>query len=240
MADPEGPTPRPGQGEDQGSPLWAAVDEALVGWLLPPDPVLAEAEAAARAAGLPEIQVSALQGRLLEVLARAIGARRVLEIGTLFGYSAICLARALPPEGRLVTLEVEPRHAELARANLARAQLADRVEVRVGRALDLLPALERELGARSVDLCFIDADKPSNAEYFGWALRLARPGGLVVVDNVVRHGRILEEGEATPDVAGTRALFDAVARAEGVVASVLQTVGAKGHDGLLVAVLPPA
>lgn len=220
---------------------WDAVDRFITDRLLPPDDVLDAAVADAEAAGLPAIAVSPPQGKLLHVLARSIGARTALEIGTLGGYSAIWLGRALGPGGRLVTLEYEQRHAEVARANLRRAGLDEVVEVRVGKALDLLPALAEELGGPSLDLAFIDADKASNPEYFAWALRLVRPGGLVVVDNVVRGGAVVDEAATDADVVGTRRLFDVVGAEPRVAATAVQTVGSKGHDGFLVAlVLAPS
>jgi predicted O-methyltransferase YrrM len=201
------------------------VDAYLNGVLLAPDPALDQALADSDAAGLPQIAVAPNQGRMLKLLAQMAGARRILEIGTLGGYSTIWLARALPADGRLVSLEYAPKHAEVARTNLARAGLADRVEVRVGRALDLLPTLEGPF-----DFTFIDADKPSNPDYFQWALRLSRPGSVIVVDNVVRAGGVADpHGDAS--VQGTRRMFEVIAAEPRVEATAVQTVGAKGWDG---------
>ncbi len=185
-------------------------------------------------AGLPQIDVSPAQGKFLYLLARAIAPRRILEIGALGGFSTVFLARALAPGGKLITLEFEQKHAEVARANVAREGLADRVELRVGAALDLLPALEAE-GFGPVDFAFIDADKENNANYFRWALKLARTGGLIVVDNVIRAGAVVDAATADPMIVGTRALFDAVAAEPRVSATALQTVGVKGWDGFLIA-----
>lgn len=214
-------------------PQWLAVDHYITGHLLEADPVLDEALERAQAAGLPAINVSATQGKLLHLLARAHGSRRVLEIGTLGGYSTIWLGRAVGPTGRVLTIELEPAHAEVARANLERAGLADVVEVRVGRALEVLPALHGE----AFDLVFIDADKPSNPEYFAWAMRLTRPGALIVVDNVVRHGAIVDESNDDPGVVGTRRLFEAMAAERRISATAIQTVGTKGYDGFAVALV---
>jgi predicted O-methyltransferase YrrM len=186
------------------------------------------------AAGLPPINVAPNQGKLLHLWARMVGARSILEIGTLGGYSTIWLARALPAGGRLVTLEAEPRHAEVAAANLDRAGVGDVVDIVVGPALDTLPVLASE-GRGPFDLTFIDADKQHNADYFDWALQLARPGGVIVVDNVVRGGSVVDAGSDDPAVAGTRRLFDLVAAEPRVTATAVQTVGAKGHDGFLLA-----
>jgi predicted O-methyltransferase YrrM len=201
------------------------IDAYLNGVLLPPDPALDQALADSDAAGLPQIAVAPNQGRMLKLLAQMAGARRILEIGALGGYSTIWLARALPPDGRLVSLESVPKHAEVARANLARAGLADRAEVRVGRALDLLPTLEGPF-----DFTFIDADKPSNPDYFAWALRLSRPGSVIVVDNVVRAGGVADP-HGDPSVQGTRRMFEAIAAEPRVEATAVQTVGSKGWDG---------
>ena len=200
------------------------------------DEVLRNALSRSEAAGLPDIQVSAPQGKLLMLLARMCGARRILEIGTLGGYSTIWLARALPAEGRLVSLEIDPLHAEVARANLAGAALRAAVEVRVGRALDTLPELARD-GAAPFDLVFIDADKASNAEYLDWAVRLSRPGAVIVIDNVVRGGRILDESSDDPSIVGTRRLFEMIRADSRLDATVLQTVGVKGYDGFVIAVV---
>lgn len=193
---------------------------------------LAAALHANDAAGLPAIDVSPAQGKFLHLLARVSGARRVLEIGTLGGYSTIWLARAVGPDGTVVTLEYEPRHAEVARANLDRAGVGDRVDIRVGAALDLLPHLNGPF-----DLFFIDADKDNNAHYVEWALRLSRPGSVVVVDNVVRGGRIADPHIDDPAVRGTRNALDLFARHPRLDATVLQTVGAKGWDGFALAVV---
>jgi len=220
--------------------LWADVDRYIAANLLPPDPVLEEALRDSAAAGLPSIQVTPVQGKFLHLLARTVQARRILEIGTLGGYSTIWLARALPPEGRLTTLEIEPRHAEVARANLARAGLTDRVDQRLGRALDLLPQLAAE-GAGQFDLTFIDADKAAIADYFEWAIRLSRPGGLILVDNVVRKGALADATSTDESVLGVRRLHSLLANDTRVSATTLQTVGAKGYDGLTLALVnPPA
>jgi predicted O-methyltransferase YrrM len=213
---------------------WTAVDRYLVSALLPADDALAEALRANAAAGLPAIDVAPNQGKLLHLVARIQGARAILEIGTLGGYSTIWLARALPPDGRLITLEADAKHAEVARANVARAGLASVVEIRVGRALETLPLLADE-GRGPFDLVFIDADKPSNPEYLEWALRLTRPGSIIVVDNVVRAGDILDATSDDPRVQGTRRLFDALARESRLSATAIQTVGSKGHDGFVLA-----
>jgi predicted O-methyltransferase YrrM len=218
------------------SDRWAAVDRYVTGLLVPSDPVLEAALAANAAAGLPAIDVSPAQGRLLELLARMAGARRILEIGTLGAYSTIWLARALPPDGRLVTLELEPRFAEVARANLARAGLAAVVEVRVGDALETLPALAAE-GAGPFDLVFIDADKQSAAEHLRWALELSRPGGVIVADNVVRDGALADPHSDDPRVRGVRALHERLAGEPRVRATTIQTVGAKGYDGFTLALV---
>jgi predicted O-methyltransferase YrrM len=212
------------------SEVWKSVDEYFAGQLLAPDPVLDAALEANALAGLPTIDVSPLQGQLLHLLARSVGARRILEVGTLGGYSTIWLARALGPDGRLVTCELDPHHAEVARSNIARAGLAQVVDVRLGSALDTLPSLDGPF-----DLVFIDADKASGAEYFRHAVRLSRPGTAIVVDNVVRGGRVVEADNADPDVQGTRALAEAVTQEAHVDATVVQTVGGKGYDGFLLA-----
>lgn len=211
---------------------WSAVDAYIEAKLLPRDEALETALAASAAAGLPTIQVAPVQGKMLSLLAKAVGARRILEIGTLGGYSTIWLARALAAGGTLVTLELDPKHVAVARENLSRAGVADRVEIIVGRALDALPKL-----VGPFDLVFIDADKEGNAEYFDHAVRLARPGTIVVVDNVVREGDVLDESSRDPKVLGTRRLFERVAKDPRVDATAVQTVGSKKWDGFLLAVV---
>jgi predicted O-methyltransferase YrrM len=216
--------------------LWSDVDAYFDELLVGPDPALDAALESSIAAGLPAIQVAPNQGKLLHILARAIGARRILEVGTLGGYSAIWLARALAPGGRLTTLEADPKHAEVARANLERAGLLGLVEIRLGAALETLPQLERE-SAGPFDLVFIDADKQSTAEYFEWGLKLSRPGSLIVVDNVVRHGAVIDASSSDPSVQGMRRFNDALVAGQHTVATVIQTVGVKGHDGLAIALV---
>ncbi|THD57875.1 O-methyltransferase [Phenylobacterium sp.] len=206
---------------------WTRVDDYLVEALQPDDPVLDQALAASAAAGLPAIAVAPNQGKMLQLLALSIGARRILEIGTLGGYSTIWLGRALSPEGRLVSLEYDPHHAEVARGNIARAGLGGQVEVRVGRGIDLLPGLADEA---PFDFVFVDADKSSNPDYFAWALKLTRPGSLIVVDNVVRGGAVTDpKGDA--NVQGIRRMMQMIAAEPGVSATAVQTVGSKGWDG---------
>lgn len=213
---------------------WSSVDEYVAGVVLPRDPALDDALRASEAAGLPAIQVSPLQGKLLHLLALTVGARSILEIGTLGGYSTIWLARALPPGGHLITLEIDAKHAEVARANLARAGLERLADVRLGPALDTLERLEREK-AGPFDLVFIDADKPSGPDYFASALRLARPGSLIIVDNVVREGAVADLANTDPNVIGSRRVLEAMAAEPRVSATVLQLVGVKGYDGMAIA-----
>jgi predicted O-methyltransferase YrrM len=215
---------------------WSAVDRYVADLLVPSDPALDAALAANAVAGLPAHDVSPVQGRLLEILARVRGARRVLEIGTLGGYSTIWLARGLAPGGRLVTLERDPARADVARGNLARAGLAGVAEVRVGRAREALPVLAAEDEA-PFDLVFVDADKESAAEYARWALRLTAPGSAIVFDNVVRGGALADAGSDDARVRGVRALHEVLADAPGVCATTIQTVGAKGYDGFTLALV---
>lgn len=215
---------------------WTAVDQYIGDLLLPPDPELDAALQASAAAGLPQINVSPAQGKLLQLLAQLQGARAILEIGTLAGYSTIWLARALPPGGRLITLEAEPKHAEVARANIARAGLADIVELRLGPALETLPQLAAG-GRGPFDLIFIDADKQSTAEYFRWALRLARRGSLIVVDNVVRNGAVVDADSTDPGIQGIRRFSEVLAAERRVSATAIQTVGSKGYDGFALALV---
>ncbi|MBK6982194.1 MAG: O-methyltransferase [Betaproteobacteria bacterium] len=220
-----------------GEDTWDAVDRYLTEVLVQPDAVLEAALRDAAQAGLPAISVSPPQGKFLNLLARVQGARNILEIGTLGGYSAIWLARALPPGGgRLVTLEVDPKHAEIARANLARAGFAHIAQVRLGRAIDTLPELESE-GAGPFDLIFIDADKPSNPEYFDWALKLSRRGTVIVVDNVVRGGAVADAASRDAAVLGVRRLNRMMGSEKRVSATALQTVGSKGYDGFSIALV---
>jgi predicted O-methyltransferase YrrM len=216
--------------------IWTAVDEYVEGLFLPPDEAQAAALADSAAAGLPDIAISPAYGRLLTLLAQSHGARTILEIGTLGGYSAICLARALPPRGRLITLEFSPTHAEVARANIARAGLADRVEVRVGRAVDTLAQLVAE-STGPFDLIFIDADKPSYVEYLQWSLQLSRPGTLIIADNVVRQGRVIDVGDEDSNVQGVRRFNEALAAEPRLSSAILQTVGRKGYDGFALALV---
>ncbi|HMC69075.1 MAG TPA: O-methyltransferase [Mycobacteriales bacterium] len=218
------------------SDSWTAVDHLLESFLLPEDEALAAALAAAAQAGLPPIQVPPVQGRFLHLLARSISARRMLEFGTLGAYSTIWLARALPAGGTLTTLELNPAYAEVARANLERAGVGDRVDVRVGPAAESLPSLDGE----TFDLTFIDADKPSTADYFDWSVEHTRSGGVIIVDNVVRRGGILDEATAGDDAAnvgGIRRFLAAAGNDRRVEVTALQTVGSKGHDGFALAVV---
>ncbi|MGW2251165.1 O-methyltransferase [Kitasatospora sp. NPDC001660] len=215
-------------------PIWDAVDAYFSEKLVGPDPALEAASEAADAAGLPPIAVAPNQGKLLHLLALSIGARRVLEVGTLGGYSAIWLARALPADGTLITLEIDPKHAEVARGNLARAGLDKVAEVRLGSALDSLAAIGAE-GAEPFDLVFIDADKVNNPAYFAWALKLTRPGALIIVDNVVRDGAVADADSTDAAVVATRKLHDVIAAEPRVTATSVQTVGSKGYDGFTLA-----
>ena len=213
---------------------WRAVDEYVTGLLAPHDEALAAAVRASEEAGLPAIQVSPPQGKLLQLLVQTLGA--VLEFGTLGGYSTIWLGRALPADGRLITLEAEPRYAEVARGNIARAGLAERVELRVGPALDVLPGLDSE-GEGPFDLVFIDADKVHSPDYFAWSLDRTRPGGLIVADNVVRDGRLIDPGCEDPAILAQRRLHEMLAAEPRVSATTIQTVGAKGYDGFSIALV---
>jgi predicted O-methyltransferase YrrM len=215
---------------------WTAVDRYLCELLMPADAALEAALASSAAAGLPAINVTPCQGKLLHLLARIQGARTILEIGTLGGYSTIWLARALPPAGSLITLEVDPACASVARANLARAGVAHLAELRLGRALDILPQLAAE-GRGPFDFIFIDADKPSTPEYFAWALKLSRPGTAIVVDNVVRNGAVADPGSTDPGVLGIRRFNEQLAAESRVSATAIQTVGSKGYDGFALAVV---
>jgi predicted O-methyltransferase YrrM len=213
--------------------LWTAVDEYIIRMLVPPDPVLDAALDASDAAGLPAIQVTPNQGKLLHLLARLQGARRILEIGTLGGYSTIWLARALPDDGLLITLEADPRHAEVARANISRAGLDAMVDLRVGRAMETLPRIAAGNGG-AFDLIFIDADKQSIPEYFRFACKLSRRGSLIIVDNVIRDGRVIDAASPDPDIQGIRRFNELLATEPGICATAVQTVGVKGHDGFAI------
>jgi len=215
---------------------WAAVDTYINSLVVAPDPALDAALAASVAAGLPPINVTPAQGKLLHLLARVQGARRILEIGTLAGYSTIWLARALPAGGRVITLESNPAHADLARANFTRAGLDDRIDVRLGKALETLPRLAEE-GERPFDFTFIDADRVNLTEYFGWALKLSRPGSLIIVDNVVRKGGVIDATSDDPNITGVRRFGARLAAEKGVSATMVQTVGAKGYDGFAIALV---
>lgn len=212
--------------------LWTAVDHYFAAHLIPSDPALDAAAETSAEAGLPSIAIAPNQGKLLYLLARTVRAHSILEIGTLGGYSTIWLGRALPSDGRLITLEADPQHAEVARTNLNRAGLASIADVRVGRALDTLPSIR---GEGPFDLVFIDADKPNNPEYFRWALELSRPGSIIVVDNVVRRGAVTNVDSGDPSIRGVQQMTELIAAESRVEATALQTVGDKGYDGLVIA-----
>lgn len=209
---------------------WTAVDEYVTGLLVPPDETLDAAVRAGEEAGLPQIQVSPPQGKLLHLLAKTIGARSILEFGTLAGYSTIWLARALPADGHLITLEANPEYAEVAAASIAAAGLGEVVEVRVGPALDQLPQLDAD-GAGPFDLTFIDADKVHTPDYFAWALEHSRTGSLIIADNVIRDGRLADLSDDDPAIAAQRRFHEQLAAEPRVEATTIQTVGAKGYDG---------
>lgn len=212
---------------------WLAIDDYIVESFLDEDPVLEAAQAACDAAGLPQIQVAPLQGKFLMMLARALNALKILEVGTLGGYSTIWLARGLADDGHVTTLELDPQHAEVAERNFEMAGLKDRITVRQGPALESMAALHAE-DAGPFDLVFIDADKPSTPDYFEWAVKLSRPGSFIVVDNVVREGAILAAQSDNKHVKGLRAFYARAAASPRVTATAFQTVGHKGHDGLAI------
>jgi predicted O-methyltransferase YrrM len=214
---------------------WTAVDRYITDLLIPPDPALDAALRASVAAGLPPINVSPSQGKLLMILAQLQGAKNILEIGTLGGYSTIWLARGLADGGRLITLEADRKHADLARANIARAGLAGVVELILGRAIDTLPELAAK-GRGPFDLIFIDADKSSLPDYFSWSLKLTRPGSVIIIDNVIRDGAVIDPASTDPDVQGVRRMNETMAAEKRVTATAIQTVGSKGYDGFAIAI----
>lgn len=216
--------------------LFDAIDRYIREHLLAAESDLDNALQKSTAAGLPEINVAPNQGKLLYVLARAMGVKKVLEIGTLAGYSTIWLARALAPDGRVITLELDPKHADVARENVSNAGVGTLIDIRVGAALETLPRLEAE-GVGPFCLTFIDADKVNIPSYFEWAVKLSRPGSLIVVDNVVRQGALVNEHSTDPDVIGVRRLHELIRNDPRVSATTIQTVGSKGHDGLTFAVV---
>jgi predicted O-methyltransferase YrrM len=219
--------------------MFTAVDEFVAETVVAEDEGLREAVEAAAAAGLPSIQVSPAQGKLLQLLVRLVGAKNVLEFGTLGGYSAILMARALPEHGRLITLEARPEYAEVARRSIERAGMGERVEVRVGPALEALADLEQE-AVGPLDLVFIDADKVNTPNYFAWALERVRPGGLIIADNVVRKGTLADAGDPDEATQAQRRLHEMVAGEPRVAATTIQTVGVKGYDGFLIALVEHA
>jgi len=219
--------------------VFAEVDQFIGETIVGEDEALRAAVAAAEAAGLPSIQVSPPQGKLLQMLVRLVGAQRILEFGTLGGYSAILMARALPPEGRLISLEAKADYAEVARQSIERAGVGDRVEVRVGPALEMLPELERE-EADPFDLVFIDADKVNTPSYFAWALDRTRPGGLIIADNVVRKGTLADASDPDEATQAQRRLHEWLSGDSRVSATTIQTVGTKSYDGFLIALVEPA
>ncbi|MDQ0832276.1 putative O-methyltransferase YrrM [Streptomyces achromogenes] len=216
---------------------WTAVDAYFNDLLVEEDDALRAAGEGSEAAGLPPHQVAPNQGKLLHLIARLRGARTILEIGTLGGYSTLWLARALPEDGRLVTLESDERHARTAAANIARAGCGGVVDLRVGKASDTLPLLAAELGDEGFDLVFIDADKPSNPLYLEWALRLTRPGSVIVGDNVVREGAVTDAASSDPRVQGVRTFTELISRHPKLTATAVQTVGEKGYDGFVLALV---
>jgi predicted O-methyltransferase YrrM len=231
---PTGPGRPPTPEENQAT--WTAVDDYFCQALIPGDDAMDEAQRSSAAAGLPAISVSAAQGKLLHLLARSIGARRILEVGTLGGYSTIWLARAIRSPGVLITLELDPRHAQVARGNVDRAGVGDLVDIRIGPAAESLAALAGT-HPQPFDFVFIDADKTSNALYFDYAVRLGRPGTVIVVDNVVRSGRVADSTSRDQAVRGVHDLVNTVAASKGVDATAIQTVGTKGYDGFILALV---
>jgi predicted O-methyltransferase YrrM len=215
---------------------WTAVDTYLNELLVRSDDALEQALARSAAAGLPAISVSPTQGKFLMMLARIQGARRILEIGTLGAYSTIWFAKALPADGRIITIESEPKHAEVARENVVAAGLGEMVDVRLGKALDVLPDIAAE-NVGPFDFTFIDADKPNIPEYFDWALRLSRSGSIIIVDNVIREGAVIDAESEDTSVQGVRRLNDYIALESSVTATTIQTVGSKGYDGFTIAVV---
>ena len=215
---------------------WTAVDNYVSEMLVPPDKALAAALEASADSGLPEIAVAPNQGKFLMLLAKSINARNVLEMGTLGGYSTIWLARALPAGGRVVTLEAVPRHAEVARANFKRAGLADMIDLRLGKALDILPKLAAEKPA-PFDFIFIDADKENIPDYFTWSLKLSRPGSMIIIDNVIRDGEVIDAKSRDPSVKGVRRFNEMLKAEKRVSATSIQTVGVKGYDGFTLALV---
>lgn len=214
--------------------LWSAVDRYIGDLLVPSDEVLEAALRATDEAGMPAIAVSPTQGKLLMILAQTVGARKILEIGTLGGYSTIWLARGLTEGGRLITLEADAKHAEVARSNIARAGLSDVVEVRLGKALETLPGLTSEA---PFDLIFIDADKVGYPDYFSWAVKLSRPGSLIIADNVVRKGAVIDAESSDANVRGVKRFYELLAAETRVSATAIQTVGGKGYDGFAIALV---
>jgi len=212
---------------------WTEVDRYFSDRMHPGDKALEDAIAAGEAAGLPQIQVSATQGKLLQILAQTLRASSILEIGTLAGYSTICLARGLRAGGRVVSLEVDPKHAEVAKANFARAGLSRAIDLRVGNALETLPQLAKESGG-NFDLIFIDADKANIPAYFEWALRMSHPGTLIIVDNVVRDGGVIDADSEDPSIQGVRRFVEMLAGLKGLSGTTIQTVGTKGYDGFAI------
>ena len=215
---------------------WTTVDSYLAETLIPADPILEAALAANAAAELPSIDVSPTQGKFLHLLATIHGAKRILEVGTLGGYSTIWLARALPGDGKLISLEFSPKHAAVAQSNVRNAGLSSIVEIRVGAAADSLAQLHKE-GAQPFDMIFIDADKPNNPTYLEWAVKLSRKGTLIVVDNVIRDGKIADADSTDPAITGTRRMFEMLAANPSLEATALQTVGSKGYDGFAFALV---
>ncbi len=216
--------------------LWTSVDAYLTDTLVRQDQHLDNAVAASDAGGLPSIQVSPPQGKLLEIMIQMMGARNILEVGTLGGYSTIWMTRSLPDDGRMVTLEIDPKHADVARENFKRAGLEEKIDLRVGNARDILPKMIED-GYGPFDFVFIDADKASNPDYFGWALEMSRPGTVIIVDNVIRDGHVVEEDSTDESVKGVRRLNELMANSPRVTATALQTVGVKGYDGFSVAIV---
>lgn len=216
--------------------IFKNVDEYINGLFVKEDQALLNVATSIQDAGIPAISVSPNQGKFLHLLAKLINAKKILEMGTLAGYSTIWMARALPPDGRLITLEYDASHAAVAKKNLVRAKVDSQVDIRIGKALDLLPQIEAA-GEAPFDMIFIDADKPPYAEYFQWALRLSRPGTLIVTDNVIRDGKVLDKNSDDADVIGVQRFNNLLAATNAVDATIIQTVGEKVHDGIALAVV---